>query len=50
MTSGPCEFKVLRGGSWFNDPRYARSAVRLWFIAGVRDGYLGFRVARTLSP
>jgi len=40
--------RVLRGGSWWDDPRYARVAVRSGHEPSVRDGYLGFRVARSL--
>ncbi|KAM3097828.1 SAV_2336 N-terminal domain-related protein [Phormidesmis sp. 146-12] len=36
--------RVLRGGSWFGDPRGCRSASRLYFAAGRRLNYLGFRV------
>jgi formylglycine-generating enzyme required for sulfatase activity len=35
---------VLRGGSWFWDARYARSAVRYWFHRFDRDVNIGFRV------
>jgi formylglycine-generating enzyme required for sulfatase activity len=37
--------RVLRGGSWFNSPRYCRSACRLFDSPGFRY-YLnfGFRV------
>ncbi|HBB32241.1 MAG TPA: hypothetical protein DDZ80_23625 [Cyanobacteria bacterium UBA8803] len=36
---------LLRGGSWFNDPRGCRSACRLNFDAAVfRNYYFGFRV------
>ena len=44
-----CSARVRRGGSWLSNPRYLRSAVRLWFTSGHRD-YIGFRVARTLTP
>jgi formylglycine-generating enzyme required for sulfatase activity len=40
---------VLRGGSWYGDSRNCRSAFRNWLVAGLRDDYVGFRVARTLS-
>ncbi len=47
---GDCSVRVLRGGSWFNDPRNLRSANRFWLSPGDRDSNLGFRVARTLTP
>ena len=40
--------RVLRGGSWFNRPQYARAAERGWGGPASRDYYLGFRVARML--
>ena len=47
--SGNCSRRVLRGGSWYDSPRFLRSADRHWFNAGIRYN-LGFRVARTLAP
>ena len=47
-TSGDCSRRVLRGGSWVSGPWFARSANRIWFTAGYRFVYGGFRVARTL--
>jgi formylglycine-generating enzyme required for sulfatase activity len=41
--------KCLRGGSWFSNPSYCRSASRYWFIPGIDDFYYGFRVA-CVSP
>ncbi len=43
-TTGECTYRVLRGGSWSNDPRYLRAAFR--FINGPVDRYdiWGFRV------
>ena len=49
--SGDCSQRVLRGGSWFDLPRDLRSAARLRDTSGNRHfNYLGFRVARTLTP
>ncbi len=36
--------RLLRGGSWFNDPRRCRSALRDWRARVVRDVNVGFRV------
>ena len=47
---GHCGRRVLRGGSWYNDPRDLRSAYRLWYGVEVRLGRVGFRLARTLTP
>ena len=49
-TSGDCESRVLRGGSWFNRPELLRAASRLRDSPGLRYVNLGFRVARTLTP
>ena len=43
-----CSYRVLRGGSWFIDPRILRSAYRFRYSPSSRDVSLGFRVARTL--
>ena len=49
--SGDCSQRVLRGGSWFDLPKDLRSAARLRDTSGNRHfNYLGFRVARTLTP
>jgi formylglycine-generating enzyme required for sulfatase activity len=47
-TEGDCSRRVARGGSWVNDPAYARSANRDWNRASLRNKHLGFRVVRTL--
>ena len=47
---GDCSRRVLRGGSWNFGPRILRSAYRFSFPSGYRNGYAGFRVARTLTP
>jgi formylglycine-generating enzyme required for sulfatase activity len=36
--------RVFRGGSWFDDPRYVRSADRDFNIPEFRSSYLGFRM------
>ncbi len=46
--SGEYRARVLRGGSWFNGPRFLRSANRDWNSSVSRNNGIGFRVARTL--
>jgi formylglycine-generating enzyme required for sulfatase activity len=36
--------RLLRGGSWFYDPHFCRSACRISYDPGNRDDYVGFRV------
>jgi formylglycine-generating enzyme required for sulfatase activity len=43
-------WRVLRGGSWVDSPGYLRSAKRFMIVPIGRNNYLGFRLARTLSP
>ena len=45
---GDASLRVLRGGSWDIGPRLLRSADRFRVLPGIRDNYVGFRVARTL--
>jgi formylglycine-generating enzyme required for sulfatase activity len=40
-------FRVLRGGSWFNNGRLLRSASRYYSAPSVRNSNLGFRVCRS---
>ncbi len=49
-TSGDCSRRVVRGGSWDVNPDILRSAARGRYITDFRDVFLGFRVARTLTP
>jgi formylglycine-generating enzyme required for sulfatase activity len=42
-------YRVLRGGSWVNIPRYCRSATRDFSEAGSRSCYMGFRVVCVVS-
>ncbi len=44
--SGECGRRVVRGGSWINDPGWLRSADRGRFITSIRSGSVGFRVVR----
>jgi formylglycine-generating enzyme required for sulfatase activity len=48
--TGDCRYRVIRGGSWSDDPRLLRSALRGGWAHGDNDNDLGFRVARTLGP
>ena len=41
--------RVVRGGSWFDDARNARSACRVGDDPGVRNNYLGFRLLSSAS-
>jgi sulfatase modifying factor 1 len=39
--------RVIRGGSWYYVPRFARVAYRSWYEPGFRGNYLGLRLVRT---
>jgi formylglycine-generating enzyme required for sulfatase activity/uncharacterized caspase-like protein len=43
------QFRLIRGGSWFNNPRDCRSAYRNYFNPDVRLINIGFRVVCVLS-
>ncbi len=45
-----CDRRVIRGASWYFSPWDARAASRDFDAPTYRDGDLGFRLARTLSP
>jgi formylglycine-generating enzyme required for sulfatase activity len=47
---GNCAFRIMRGGSWFTSPYYARQARRVRIAPGdyFFSGNYGFRVARAL--
>jgi len=51
-STGACDKRVLRGGSWSNLPSFIRSAARNRGAPDDRDrdysSYAGFRVARTI--
>lgn len=40
--------RVFRGGCWFNSASAPRSSFRVWYDAGLRNDFLGFRVRRRL--
>jgi formylglycine-generating enzyme required for sulfatase activity len=46
-TRGDCSQRVVRGGSWFNNPQVLRAADRTIFTTTFRMDHIGFRVART---
>ena len=48
MTGGHCNYRVLRGGSWWYYLEFVRSANRSRVTSGDRNKWDGFRVARTL--
>ena len=41
-------YRILRGGSWYNDARYCRSASREWGTPGNTSDIRGFRVCRSV--
>ncbi len=49
-TSGDCNRRIVRGGSWFHNPANLRSSLRLRQATDVRTRDLGFRLGRTLAP
>jgi formylglycine-generating enzyme required for sulfatase activity len=49
-TSGECNSRVTRGGSWFVPPENLRSAGRAWDSPALGYDGLGFRIARSLLP
>ncbi|MCY4213542.1 MAG: formylglycine-generating enzyme family protein [Gammaproteobacteria bacterium] len=50
LTSGDCAGRVLRGGSWDTGPRNLHSSFRGRYVPASRSAFIGFRVARTLTP
>ncbi|TNE36769.1 MAG: hypothetical protein EP347_10105 [Alphaproteobacteria bacterium] len=48
-TSGNCDRRILRGGSWKRGPIYLRSAIRRWYTLINRGDHIGFRVTRSFE-
>lgn len=46
---GDCKRRVLKGGGWYYEASFARSAARISYPATSRLNVAGFRVARTLE-
>ena len=44
------DFRILRGGAWFNGPRVARATARYKNAPNSRGFSLGFRCARDTAP
>ena len=42
-TDDDANMKVLRGGSWNNDPQFVRASIRDRFVPENRNFYIGFR-------
>jgi len=40
------QYRVIRGGSWYNDAWFVRSAARVWYFPSLRSDNLGFRCAQ----
>ena len=47
---GDCSQRVMRGGSWINAPRLLRAAYRSGRRSNSAESYVGFRIARSLTP
>jgi formylglycine-generating enzyme required for sulfatase activity len=39
---------IIRGGSWYSEARFLRSANRVHVAHGTRVSYIGFRVVRSI--
>lgn len=46
-TTGQCDRRVVRGGSWINLPQFLRSAYRFRYSPDSRYEFIGLRVARS---
>ena len=50
MSGCDSDWRVLRGGSWFNVPRGLRSADRVRVTPSARVSRNGFRLVQDLNP
>ena len=48
VTGGDSDLRILRGGSWNDDPRYCSCVCRYYYYPDVRYSYDGFRVVSVL--
>ena len=48
IAGGACTGRMIRGGSWADDPLDLRAASRPWSVTTIRRNFVGFRVARSL--
>lgn len=47
-TTGNCEMRVVRGGSWLNLPQNVRATSRFWAHKTKADSTIGFRLVREI--
>ncbi|CAK0742709.1 Formylglycine-generating enzyme family protein [Azospirillaceae bacterium] len=50
QSGGNCQFRIIRGGSWVDPPRNIRAAQRDRDTPQMRSVFLGFRIARVITP
>ena len=50
MNGGDCGQRVIRGGSWLNDPGDLRASFRYGGDADYRYNFIGFRLAQDIDP
>ena len=50
LLGGDASWRALRGGSWYYFPGFLRAAYRNGFTSDYRVNFVGFRLARMLTP